>query len=66
MNKVDLQEFCKIVGEIVKNAHDLKDGADLCHDLVEAGMINIAAGEDNAVSIVLLSTLFNLNIDLSS
>ncbi len=44
--------FCYYVGEIVKRDYDLEDGADLCFNLLESGIIPEDATLGEAARIV--------------
>ncbi len=44
--------FCKIVGDRVKEQYDFNDGADLCFNLLESRVIPEEAGIDEAARIV--------------
>ncbi len=47
-----ISEFSKAVGEQVLQDYGLEDGADLCYNLVEQGVIEIVQGENEAARIV--------------
>lgn len=47
-----MEEFCSKVDEICSTQYGCDDGGDLCYNLIESGVINMADGEDNAARIV--------------
>lgn len=49
---MELQEFSRMVGETVRNEYGLDDGSDLCFNLVEGGVINMADGVASAARVV--------------
>ena len=47
-----MHSFCNAVGKIVLEQYGLEDGNDLCFNLVEMGVIDMANGENVAAQIV--------------
>jgi hypothetical protein len=45
-------EFCRQVGEITNAQYDVEDGSDLCYNLIDMAVIDMADGVDNAARIV--------------
>jgi hypothetical protein len=45
---MELQEFSRMVGKMVQNEYGLDDGAGLCYNLVESGVIKMEDGTANA------------------
>lgn len=46
------QEFCKEVGIRVKDEYDVDDGADLCYNLLDMGVITLEDGVRRAATVV--------------
>jgi hypothetical protein len=47
-----LHQFCYEVGDIVQREYGIDDGADLCYNLVEMGVIEMQAGFSHAAHVV--------------
>ena len=50
-------EFAEAVGTLAEEMYGVQDGADLCHNLVELGVIDPACGETEAARIVAMHLL---------
>jgi hypothetical protein len=49
---MNMHEFCHEVGCICEKQYGIEDGSDLCFNLVESGVIEMAQGLDTAAQIV--------------
>jgi len=57
MSKEMEVNFCKLVGDRVAEQYDVEDGADLCFNLLESGVISEEASIDEAARIVAMHIL---------
>lgn len=47
-----MMEFCDKVSAVCEEQYDIKDGGDLCWNLIEQGVISMADGVDTAARVV--------------